>query len=156
MGLIVLEYGMDFKAAERKALEGYLKGVIFERLRNYEAMFDESKKKGVTLDVSDYPDYARAKRWKKEIKAKLNMEDEHRDELSFISDDDRKKLGITDERVKQFKEKKIDFDIAQAKVMEASEEGMVIKKKPGRKRKEVESFADTDIEADLGVEAVGA
>ncbi len=93
--------------------------------------------------------------------AKLNMESPIEEELSFVDETTRKKLGITDETVRKFEESGdvASFDPDQilgrkvaAATLDVDEDGIAehkAAKKGGKKTPK--SFEETDIEKDLGV-----
>jgi len=82
----------EIKVAARKAMLAYLNGALRERIVNYRAMTDEYKLRGVTLDKD--PRYDRALRWDKEIRAYLEIEAPLEEELSFLDQETREKLGM--------------------------------------------------------------
>lgn len=136
----------EIKKDARNAMISYLKGTIEERITNFIAQMDEFKKKGVTVDED--PRLTRAKRWKKELIAVLEMEAPIEEELSFLDDATREGLGITEKKYSHVPEGLLSSAITEEKkiVNEASAakdlENLVtesLKPKLGRPRKVIEA-----------------
>jgi hypothetical protein len=90
----------ELKEAKRQGLIAYVKGALRERIVNFIRQEDEFKKNGVTLERE--PRFQRALRWEKEIMALLKMEKPIEEELSFLTHDQRKEIGIDDARIEHF------------------------------------------------------
>jgi len=128
----------QIKTAEIKALKEYRHTGLRERIRNYMAEADEARRHNVTLEKSEH--YERALRLTKELDYKLKIEAPRDDEWSFLSKEEREKLGITDSQVKHLEGQNL-FD--RDTIIEQNQE--VVTRKPGRPAKKVESFNEVNI-----------
>ena len=83
---------LQVKKKARDALLSYLHGALRERIINFNAEADEARRRGATLPKSSL--FERALRWDKEIRIKLEVEAPIERELSFLSEEERKKIGM--------------------------------------------------------------
>jgi len=79
------------KIKSKEALLAYRDGVLRERITNYYSQADEFKKRGITLEENKH--FKTAKRWNSEIMQFLNIEEPIDEELSFLTDEQRKQTG---------------------------------------------------------------
>lgn len=85
----------EFKTAEREALIQYLKGNIKLRIAYFNAYYEDARKAGIQIQKDD-PLYTRLNRWSAELMEKLEQQAPMEIELSYLTSDDRKSMGITD------------------------------------------------------------
>lgn len=105
-GIIPLD-GLDkntFAEAERAALLDYLQNNIKRRIMNFDSYYEDLRRTGVTFEKND-PLYLKLLRWEKELSHKLNMERPIDVELSYLTKEEREKIGVDGEKFFNFEEK---------------------------------------------------
>lgn len=95
----------SFHNEEREALIRYLRGNLRFRIHNFEAYYEELRKAGTPFEKTD-PLYLKLIRWEKELSYKLNAQKPINVEMSYLSKEEREKLGITTEGVIGFEDEK--------------------------------------------------
>lgn len=85
----------EFKTAEREALIQYLKGNLKLRIAYFNAYYEDARKAGIQIGKDD-PLYLRLNRWSTELIKKLEQEAPMEVELSYLTSDERKSMGITE------------------------------------------------------------
>jgi len=105
-GCFPIRHGMteeQIKKAKYDALKEYLNGALRIRIECYAMQKDQYNKMGITLQ----PDARekRALRWREEIHRLLELESPIEEELSFLSSEDRKALGIDASNIKDVEDK---------------------------------------------------
>lgn len=135
----------EIKKGARTALLCYLEATLRQRIRNYIAQQDDYKKKGVTWaeDVR----LTRALRWEKEIIEMLEMEAPINEEISLLSAERRKALGITDERISHFEGEAL-FDSDEILIANDLASPEVLKRAVGRPKK-TDSLKDMGFDKEI-------
>jgi hypothetical protein len=116
-GLFVMERGQDFKEARRQALIKYLTGGLQQIINGWESYKDDYRKRGI--EIEDPPKLKEAKRWKKELEFHLEKEAPIEERLSFLSDEERKQIGIEEKcAIRKSEEPNIFSALEEIKVVE--------------------------------------
>ena len=144
-GVVKCQHGItesELKELKRQGLINYVKGILRVRINNYLSEKEDFKRRGVQLP--DDVRLVRALRHEKEIYALLNMERPIEQELSYLTEEQRKNMGIDDGRIEYLAEQGV-FNVEPDKVVveDAAKEAAKHQKKKGG----LKSFSELAAEA---------
>lgn len=140
-GIMKCDYGItedQLKDVKRDGLINYVKGTLRTRILNYMSQKDEYQKKGVT--IPDDPRFSRALRFEKEIYQLLKMSKPVEQELSFLSDEERKGIGIDDKYIEFLADQDV-FNVTKDSVVV---EDAAVAEARKQKKGSPKSFADLE------------